>query len=262
MRMTAETLVSSLSIVAEGAGPCVKEPLISSGLSAWRDEVERIKAKSARLSRLWRSFSTQSRGVSACTRRFMNRSGFLDRRTKHVRSQEYSTLDIQVGLETDSPLLIVVVRSTMAVVTTVIVNIFHTLSHLSPGHCRCHSLMFLGVALLAPGCWVNAATDEMRDNDLGKAASLEEMRQRVTAASAISPPWDGPRLGPKAKTGRTIAIINEDLRNGGILGVAQGVREAAKVLGWKVKMFDAGGTQEGRETAHGGLGRVGSNRCP
>ncbi|MEJ2691454.1 MAG: substrate-binding domain-containing protein [Candidatus Thiodiazotropha sp.] len=85
--------------------------------------------------------------------------------------------------------------------------------------------------------------------DLGATASLEEMRQRVAAASAISPPWDGPLLGPKAKTGRTIAIINEDLRNGGILGVAQGVREAAKVLGWKVKMFDAGGTQEGRKEA-------------
>jgi ribose transport system substrate-binding protein len=96
---------------------------------------------------------------------------------------------------------------------------------------------------------VSAATDATQKKDSGKAVSLEEMRQQVAAASAISPPWDGPQLGPKAKTGRTIAIINEDLRNGGILGVAQGVREAAKVLGWKVRMFDAGGTQKGRKEA-------------
>lgn len=161
-------------------------------------------------------------------------------------------MDIQVGLETDSLSPKATGLSNTTRVTAVIVNLFHSLSLVLPGP-RCgHSLLFTIIAcliLLVPGSRLSAATDAAQEKDLGKAASLEEMRLRVAAASAISPPWDGPRLGPNAKIGRTIAIINEDLRNGGILGVAQGVREAAKVLGWKVEMFDAGGTQEGRKEA-------------
>jgi ribose transport system substrate-binding protein len=48
-----------------------------------------------------------------------------------------------------------------------------------------------------------------------------------------------------------VAIISDDLRNGGILGVAQGVQEAAGVLKWNVKVFDAGGTAAGRQKASG-----------
>ncbi|HEY9029183.1 MAG TPA: substrate-binding domain-containing protein, partial [Burkholderiaceae bacterium] len=59
----------------------------------------------------------------------------------------------------------------------------------------------------------------------------------------------------------------DDLRNGGILGVAQGVREAAREIGWNVKLFDAGGTPAGRNDAfadalaarHDGLILLGSD---
>jgi ribose transport system substrate-binding protein len=107
-------------------------------------------------------------------------------------------------------------------------------------------LILISVLFGIPGGYtvVNAVADE-----LATAMSLEEMQRNVAAASAVSPPWDGPTQGPKASTGRTIAIINEDLRNGGILGVAQGIREAVQVLGWKVRMFDAGGTPAGRKKA-------------
>jgi len=50
----------------------LKEPLINIGSSVWRDEMARIKAKSARNSQLLRSFSTQSLAISAVTRQFMN----------------------------------------------------------------------------------------------------------------------------------------------------------------------------------------------
>jgi ribose transport system substrate-binding protein len=75
------------------------------------------------------------------------------------------------------------------------------------------------------------------------------MRRQVQAASVASPPWTGPQQGPTAAAGKTIAIISEDLRNGGVLGVAQGVQEAAQVLGWEVRVFDAGGTAGGRRRA-------------
>ncbi|MBI2309007.1 MAG: substrate-binding domain-containing protein [Rhodocyclales bacterium] len=78
---------------------------------------------------------------------------------------------------------------------------------------------------------------------------LHEMQRQVAAASAPRPPWDGPRTGPVGQGGKTIAILAEDLRNGGILGVAQGVREAARVLDWQVKVFDAAGTPAGRAKA-------------
>jgi len=79
--------------------------------------------------------------------------------------------------------------------------------------------------------------------------TLAEMQKRVAAASAVAPPWNGPRTGPEGQTGKNIAIITEDLRNGGILGVAQGIYEAATVMKWTVKVFDAAGTPAGRNHA-------------
>lgn len=79
--------------------------------------------------------------------------------------------------------------------------------------------------------------------------SLPAMQDKVSAASTPAPPWDGPQSGPAGAVGKKIAILSEDLRNGGILGVAQGIQEAVKVLKWSVKVFDAGGTPSGRNKA-------------
>lgn len=79
--------------------------------------------------------------------------------------------------------------------------------------------------------------------------SLTEMRQKVAAAGMHGQAWDGPQSGPVGASGKMVAIISDDLRNGGILGVAQGVQEAAGVLKWNVKVFDAGGTTAGRQKA-------------
>jgi ribose transport system substrate-binding protein len=79
--------------------------------------------------------------------------------------------------------------------------------------------------------------------------SLSDMARWVAAAEQINPPWDGPRSGPAGAPGKTIAMLCEDLRNGGILGVAQGVQEAAGIMQWRVQVFDAGGTPDGRDKA-------------
>ncbi|HEX9045623.1 MAG TPA: substrate-binding domain-containing protein [Verrucomicrobiae bacterium] len=83
----------------------------------------------------------------------------------------------------------------------------------------------------------------------GDAVPPAEMRVLVAKASAPSPAWTGPTNGPAGIPGKSIAIIAEDLRNGGILGVALGVNEAAKELQWQIKVFDAGGTSVGRNKA-------------
>ena len=79
--------------------------------------------------------------------------------------------------------------------------------------------------------------------------SLADMKQQVEAAGRHGQPWDGPQSGPAGAQGKTVAIISDDLRNGGILGVAQGIQEAAGVLKWGVKVFDAAGTPAGRQKA-------------
>lgn len=58
--------------------------------------------------------------------------------------------------------------------------------------------------------------------------------------------WDGPTTGPKAQPGKTIVVLAGDLKNGGILGVTTGVEEAAKAIGWEVKVIDGAGSIGGR----------------
>jgi ribose transport system substrate-binding protein len=79
------------------------------------------------------------------------------------------------------------------------------------------------------------------------AKYLADARRVVDTAARPAPEWTGPRTGPRAQPGKRLAIVNEDLRNGGILSVNDGILEAAKVAGWSVKVFDSGGTPEGRK---------------
>lgn len=69
-------------------------------------------------------------------------------------------------------------------------------------------------------------------------------------ASKVST-WDGPTTGPKAAEGKTIVILAADMKNGGILGVVNGIEEAAKSLGWTVKALDGAGSIGGRTAAFG-----------
>lgn len=73
---------------------------------------------------------------------------------------------------------------------------------------------------------------------------LAEAKQIVDAAAQPAAPWNGPRTGPRAQPGKHLAVVAEDLRNGGIAGVVDGVLEAAKVIGWSVKIFDDGGAPD------------------
>lgn len=74
--------------------------------------------------------------------------------------------------------------------------------------------------------------------------NLTEAERVVAAAEQSAAPWDGPRKGPRAQPGKRVAIVAEDLRNGGIVGVVDGIVEAAKAIGWRVELFDAAGAPE------------------
>lgn len=104
---------------------------------------------------------------------------------------------------------------------------------------------------LAAGASVASPSGSKGPTSPGTSASESQAdaQHLLEAAAKPATPWKGPRTGPPAQPGKRIAVIGEDLRNGGILGVAQGVREAAKVIGWTVHMFDCGGTAQGRRKA-------------
>ena len=78
---------------------------------------------------------------------------------------------------------------------------------------------------------------------------LEEAKQKVAVATMSKEKWDGPTTGPKAVAGKTIVFVAADLKNGGILGVSKGVEEAAKAIGWNVRVMDGQGSVSGRTAA-------------
>ena len=78
---------------------------------------------------------------------------------------------------------------------------------------------------------------------------LDAAAKRVQASTAPADKWDGPTSGPKAAAGKTIVFVAADLKNGGILGVSQGVEEAGKTIGWSVRTIDGQGTVSGRTAA-------------
>ncbi|MEL7471480.1 MAG: substrate-binding domain-containing protein [Pseudomonadota bacterium] len=64
-------------------------------------------------------------------------------------------------------------------------------------------------------------------------------------------PFDGPTSGPKAADAKSIVVVAADLKNGGILGVTNGVEEAAARIGWDVRILDGAGSVSGRTAAIG-----------
>ncbi len=98
---------------------------------------------------------------------------------------------------------------------------------------------FLG-ALMASAAAFPALADTMSD-----ALAL------VKKYAGKQETWDGPTTGPKAAKGKTIVVLAADMKNGGILGVTNGVQEAAKKIGWTVRVLDGAGSVSGRAAAFG-----------
>jgi ribose transport system substrate-binding protein len=73
----------------------------------------------------------------------------------------------------------------------------------------------------------------------------------VQKATARASEWTGPTDGPKAATNKSIVYVSSDQRNGGAKGVGDGVAEAAKSIGWNVRVLDGRGSVEGRGQALG-----------
>lgn len=73
----------------------------------------------------------------------------------------------------------------------------------------------------------------------------------VLCGQANAADFDGPASGPEAAADKTVVVLAGDLKNGGILGVTNGVEEAADKIGWTVRVLDGGGSVQGRTAAFG-----------
>jgi len=100
--------------------------------------------------------------------------------------------------------------------------------------------LYRSVAAIA----VMAAVPALADGWTDAQAVVDMYASKVTS-------WDGPTTGPKGAKGKTIVVLAGDMKNGGILGAANGMQEAATALGWTVKVLDGAGSINGRTAAFG-----------
>ncbi|MCV0426581.1 MAG: substrate-binding domain-containing protein [Roseibium sp.] len=91
----------------------------------------------------------------------------------------------------------------------------------------------------------------MQKRDFLKAVLATTMLAGTGLPSFAETAWDGPTTGPAAADGKTVVVVAADLKNGGILGVTNGVEEAAAKIGWEVRVLDGAGSVQGRTAAIG-----------
>ncbi|KAB7610162.1 substrate-binding domain-containing protein [Amylibacter sp. SFDW26] len=100
--------------------------------------------------------------------------------------------------------------------------------------------------LIGMSAIVSLATPNVTFADVVKDAMAEV--QKHAGQKTV---WDGPITGPKAAEDKTIVVLASDMKNGGVLGVTQGVEEAVEAIGWDVRTLDGAGSIQGRTAAFG-----------
>ncbi|MGW3009967.1 substrate-binding domain-containing protein [Streptomyces sp. NPDC001219] len=107
------------------------------------------------------------------------------------------------------------------------------------------------VTATAAGCEPGTGTTASRRDTAkpGCPTALARAKQAVRKAEAVSAPWKGPTTGPEAVHDKTVVYIAQTLTNPGVAGVAQGVQEAAKIVGWRARTLNGQGTPDGLRAA-------------
>jgi ribose transport system substrate-binding protein len=90
-------------------------------------------------------------------------------------------------------------------------------------------------------------------SDHGKRASSDPAvklaQARVEGGLTSVAAYRGPAGGPRAQRPRLIVFIAADLTNGGIAGVARGVQQAARTIGWPLRIVDGQASPSGHRKA-------------
>lgn len=107
------------------------------------------------------------------------------------------------------------------------------------------------LVMAATGCEPGAGTTASHRNSAkpGCPAAFSRAEQAVKKAEEVNAPWRGPTTGPEAVHGKSVVYIAQTLTNPGVAGVAQGVQEAAKIVGWHSRTLNGQGTPAGLRAA-------------
>ena len=112
--------------------------------------------------------------------------------------------------------------------------------------------LLVAAATLLAGCERGSTSDTADAITTGPSGCPEahaRAQAAVKQAEKTDIPWDGPTSGPTAVPGKTIVYVAQTMTNPGVAGAAQGVRNAAAVIGWNVRVIDGGGTPAGIQAA-------------
>ncbi|MFD9408116.1 substrate-binding domain-containing protein [Streptomyces sp. NPDC059989] len=108
--------------------------------------------------------------------------------------------------------------------------------------------LLAAAAALVAGCESGPPTGTGPSN-AGCPAVLAKAATAVRQAESTDVAWTGPTSGPPAASDKTIVYVAQTMTNPGVAGVAKGVEEAAKVIGWDVRVIDGEGTPAGIQAA-------------
>ncbi|MEV6669090.1 substrate-binding domain-containing protein [Streptomyces sp. NPDC051162] len=78
---------------------------------------------------------------------------------------------------------------------------------------------------------------------------LARAEAAVRQAEETRSAWRGPTTGPSAVPGKNIVYVAQTMTNPGVAANAEGVRDAARVIGWSVRVIDGQGTPAGIQAA-------------
>ncbi|MGW0839367.1 substrate-binding domain-containing protein [Streptomyces sp. NPDC002787] len=110
-------------------------------------------------------------------------------------------------------------------------------------------LLALATALVGCDSGSTTAAATADSAEPGCPTVLTQAKSAVKKAESVDAPWGGPTTGPRAVPGKTVVFVAQTLANPGVTGVAQGAEEAAKVMGWKVRVINGQGTPAGIKAA-------------
>jgi ribose transport system substrate-binding protein len=113
------------------------------------------------------------------------------------------------------------------------------------------AVALLAMATAATGCESGTAAPAAAtaSREPGCPTVLAKAKRAVKEAEDVNAPWSGPTRGPEAVPSRTIVYVAQTMTNPGVSGVAKGVEEAARIIGWDVRTVDGRGTPAGIRNA-------------
>lgn len=111
--------------------------------------------------------------------------------------------------------------------------------------------VLLAAATVLAGCERGSESrpEESTTGPNGCPAVHARAQAAVVQAEQTDVSWNGPATGPAAASGKTLVYVAQTMTNPGVAGAANGVKEAARVIGWNVRVIDGGGTPAGIQAA-------------